>query len=147
MKRYRFRLESVLRVRRIQEDVARGELARATLALAAAESALQEGRDHLDRLSRQPHPIGPAAWQARRQILLAAAEEIEQLADGVTAAAAERHARQAALAEARTRVRALERLDERRRAQHALEAARREERLVDDLVTARFRLTGAGAER
>jgi flagellar protein FliJ len=147
MKRYRFRLESVLRVRRIQEDVARGELARATLALRTAEAALEAGREHLDRLSHEPSPIGPEAWQARRRILLSAADEVEQLVHGMTAAASERDARQAALAEARSRVRALERLDERRRAQHDLEAARLDERTVDELVTARFRWAAAEGER
>ncbi len=147
MKRYRFRLESVLRVRRVQEDVARGELVRATAALTAAESTLRDGRDHLDRLSRGAAPRGPTAWEAQRRIVLTAAEEVEHLDAAVAVAAAERDARRAALAEARTRVRALERLDERRRAEHDLEAGRQAERVVDDLVTSRFRLTAPQVSR
>jgi flagellar export protein FliJ len=144
MKRYRFRLESVLRVRRLQEDVARAELARATAIVAAAQQALLIGRDQLRRLAAEPCPPDPAAWEAQRRILLSAADEIEVLVSGVALAVAERESRQAALAGARTRVRALERLDERRRAEHELEAGRQAEKVVDDLVTTRFRAAGSG---
>ena len=144
MKRYRFRLESVLRVRRLQEDVARGELARASAAVTAAEDAVTAGRDWLRRLGAEPAPSGPSAWEARRQIMLSAADEIDDRVGDVQIAVIERQARRVALGEARTRVRALERLDERRRVEHDLEAGRQEERVVDDLVTSRFRPDASG---
>jgi flagellar FliJ protein len=143
VKRYRFRLEAVLRVRRLQEDVARAALAEATTAVAAAEAEQARARSWLDDLRAQPPPAGAAAWEAARCVQLAAADELAARGTDVDAARAEQRARQAALAEARTRVRALERLDERRRAEHALEVARQDERAVDDLVTSRYRRRSA----
>ena len=145
MKRYRFRLDPVLRVRRIQEDVARGALARADAELAAAGAALGAAREWLAELDRRPLPGEPASWTARRTLVLRAADEIDARVADVDAAAAARHQRQAELRDARRRVRALERLDERRRAEHQLEADRQEDRVVDDLVTSRFRAAAAEA--
>ena len=147
MKRYRFRLESVLRVRRLQEDVARGALAEATAAVTVAETNVTSALAWLERLRTQPVPSGPGAWESHRRVQLAAADELAARGAELDLALAERRARQAALAEARTRVRALERLDERRRAEHELEAARQDERVVDDLVTARFRAAAAAGRR
>ena len=139
MKRYRFRLEAVLRVRRLQEDAARGALADATAAVARAEAEEGRARAWLDALRAQPAPDGPAAWDAQRRVQLAAADELSSRGSDVAHARAEQQARQRELAAARTRVRALERLDERRRAEHAREVARHEERAADDLVTSRYR--------
>jgi flagellar protein FliJ len=138
VKRYRFRLEAVLRVRRVQEDVARGDLARASAVVTAAAAELDAARDRLARTTSEPVPADPVEWQARRALLLGRAEEISARGADLEAATIERTHRQRALAEARTRVRALERLDERRRDEHAIEAARDESRTLDDLVTARW---------
>jgi flagellar FliJ protein len=139
VRRYRFRLESVLRVRRLQEDVARGALTQATAAVTAAETRLADARAWLRALAAEPMPPDPVAWEARRQIQLGAADAIHARVIDVNEAVTERHSRRVALSEARTRVRALERLDERRRSEHALDNQRAEERTVDDLVTSRFR--------
>jgi flagellar FliJ protein len=138
VKRYRFRLEAVLRVRRLQEDVARAALAEAAAAVARAEGAEQCARAWLDALRSAPVPREPAAWDAHRAVQLAAADELAARGAELAAQRAAQRARQLELADARTRVRALERLDERRRAEHAREAARQEERGADDLVTSRF---------
>jgi flagellar FliJ protein len=138
MRRYRFRLESVLRVRRVQEDLARADLARATTALAAAQQGLAGARSHLAGLDTAPRPAEAAGWEAHRRVVLTAAGEVADAVTRVADAASERDARQGAAAQARTRVRALECLDDRRRAEHALEAARHDDRTVDDLVTARW---------
>jgi flagellar export protein FliJ len=143
VRRYRFRLESVLRVRRLQEDVARSAFAEVTLAVGRSEADVASARAWLDGLRDEPPPTGPHAWEARRRVQLAAAEELAGRVTALDHARAEQRARQAALAEARTRVRALERLDERRRAEHAREAARLDERAVDDLVTSRYRRRSA----
>jgi len=141
VKRYRFRLDPVLRVRRVQEDVARAALARADADVAAAHTALAGARDWLVELDHRPVPGRPVAWEANRTVVLRAADEIDARIANVDAAAAARRDRQAELRDARGRVRALERLDERRRAEHQLEAARQDERVVDDLVTSRFRIS------
>jgi flagellar FliJ protein len=138
VKRYRFRLETVLRVRRVQEDVARGDLARANAAVAAAAADVEAARERLAGMASEPVPANPVEWQARRALLLARAAEITARQTDLQAADTERAGRQRALAEARTRVRALERLDERRRAEHAVEMGRDDSRTLDDLVTARW---------
>jgi flagellar FliJ protein len=138
VKRYRFRLETVLRVRRVQEDVARGDLARANAAVAAAAADVEAARERLAGMASEPVPANPVEWQARRALLLGRAAEITARQTDLQAADTERAGRQRALAEARTRVRALERLDERRRAEHAVEMGRDDSRTLDDLVTARW---------
>jgi flagellar FliJ protein len=139
VKRYRFRLEAVLRVRRLQEDVARTALAEAAAALARAGAEEARAGSWLHALRAQPAPESPVAWDAHRRVQLAAADELASRTADVAHAHAEQQARQRELAAARTRVRALERLDERRRAEHAREMARHEERAADDLVTSRYR--------
>jgi flagellar FliJ protein len=138
VKRYRFRLETVLRVRRVQEDAARGDLARANAAVAAAAADVEAARERLAGMASEPVPANPVEWQARRALLLGRAAEITARQTDLQAADTERAGRQRALAEARTRVRALERLDERRRAEHAVEMGRDDSRTLDDLVTARW---------
>ena len=143
MRRYRFRLDAVLRVRRLQEDVARGALAEATATVGRAEGAVARADAWLDGLRAKAGPPGPLAWEAQRRVQLAAADELTSRVTELGAARTEQRARQAALADARMRVRALERLDERRRAEHAREVARQDERVVDDLVTSRYHRRGA----
>ncbi len=138
MKKYRFRLESVLRVRRIQEEVARGAMARAAAEVVAADAALAASRHHLAELVARPLPGDLPGWQLRRDLVLAGASEVAGSAAGLEAARLAHRQRQEELAGARRRVRALERLDERRRAEHAVEAARQDDRTVDDLVTSRW---------
>jgi len=138
VRRYRFRLEAVLRVRRVQEDVARGDLARANAAVGLAVAELDAARERLARMASEPAPVDSAAWQARHALLLGRAEEIGNRHGDLDVATTERLNRQRALAEARTRVKALERLDDRRRAEHAVEAGRDESKTMDDLVTARW---------
>jgi len=138
VRRYRFRLEAVLRVRRLQEDVARGALAEATATVGRAEGAVTRAHEWLEALRAEAAPPEPLAWHAHRRVQLGAAEELTARSTELGAARAEQRARQVALADARMRVRALERLDERRRAEHAREVARQDERVVDDLVTSRF---------
>jgi flagellar FliJ protein len=137
MKRYSFRLDPVLRVRRIEEDKAVLELAQASRRLAAAEAELER---RLDRYTEVPAPTGPVPVE---QLLRMRARQ-----DGVAAsvvyagadqlrAAATVDVRRGEWSEAAMRVAALERLDERRRAEHAQEANRQELVEVDDMVVAR----------
>ena len=139
MRRYRFRLEPVLRVRRQEQDLARGAVLAAT-ALAGAESDALAERDlayaaganaqgpraAVDFVFVQEHraALGRAVLEQRRR-LQAAEVRLAHARTGWTAAAA--------------RVGALERLDERHRAEHTARALREEEMVVDDLVVSRFR--------
>ena len=141
MRRYRFRLEQVLRVRRQEQDAARGAVLAATVLTSAEAAALaardeayaagtgaQEIRSAADFVYVQQHraALGRAVLDQRRR-LQEAELGLQQARAGWTAAAA--------------RVGALERLDERQRAEHTERAAKEEEMVVDDLVVSRF---GAG---
>jgi flagellar export protein FliJ len=137
MKRYQFRLDTVLRVRRVEEDRAIAALAAARRKLDAAEATLQ---DTLDRYSTVPEPSGPMSVIE----LLRARAHQELVAASVVHAGAERLRAEAVVelqrkewSAAAQRVAALERLDERRREEHAVEAQRQETIEVDDMVVGR----------
>jgi len=137
MKRFRFRLDQVLRVRRVQED-------RARFALLAANRDAQLAAVQLDeRLAEyrtRSMPTGPRSYEDFERALflldsgaaaLGAARLVHREKLGVV------EVRRSEWTDARRRVAALERLEERRRAEHAIEMQRAEDRLVDDLVVAR----------
>lgn len=137
MKRYSFRLEPVLRVRRIEEDRAVLELANATRQLVAAQETLDR---RVDRYGAVPVPQGPVPVDQ----LLRMRARLDGVAASVVHAGVERlraeanvDTRRQLWSDAATRVAALERLDERRRAEHATEAQRQELVEVDDMVVAR----------
>lgn len=134
MSRYRFRLESVLRVRRVQEERARAQLARARLEELEARRATEERKGRLRRHAEVGLPSGDGVmWKAQR-------DRGERLAAAVAAShVAELHA-----AELSTRrledweraaadLRALERLDERQRDLWRGEQLREEQRTLDEI--------------
>ena len=137
MKRFRFRLEQVLRVRRLQEDLARAAL---QLANREARAAADTVNARIEAYSAAARPEGAQSYDTFNQMQT----HLDYAAAAITAARAvyaqalgvvdERRAEWAA---ARQRVAALERLEERRRDEYAIEARRAEDRLVDDLVVAR----------
>ena len=139
MKRYKFRLEQVLRVRRVQEEQARAELQAANREVARAEDLLDT---RFDRYRNLAAPAGALPTSG----FLAVRDRAELVAAGVVAAGALRQAARAEAAERRaawsaaaTRVTGLERLDDRRRAEHTVEVIREEDREADEVVVTRFR--------
>ena len=66
MKRYRFRLEAVLRVRRIEEEHAAAGLAAATAALTAAEAEIDRRLDHYVSIPANDGPLTHEQFIARR---------------------------------------------------------------------------------
>jgi flagellar FliJ protein len=137
LKRFRFRLEQVLRVRRLQEDMARAALQHANLEARRAADAVNA---RIEEYGAAARPDGAQSYDAfnRMQSRLDNAAGAINVARGVYRQALglveERRAEWAA---ARQRVAALERLEQRRRDEYAIEARRAEDRLVDDLVVAR----------
>lgn len=139
MKRYRFRLEQVQRVRRVQEDLAAAELGIAQRDEATA--VLAEQARHA-AVAARPRPRGAyggaqlltdrLVWDAELAALDRSAAE--RIAAGLRTA----EQRDAWLVASR-RVKALDLLDERRREEHRVEADREEAARVDDLVAGRFR--------
>ena len=137
MKRYRFRLEPVLRVRRTQEEISRAQLLAAQAAVVAQEQLLAARSDAYaaaltptgtqqcaDFLAVQAHrsALGAAVIEQRRRVV-EAGEDAEQARRAWSAAA--------------VRVEALERLDERARSEHAAAALKEDELAVDELIVSR----------
>jgi len=143
--RYRFRLESVLRARRAQEDLARQELAQANLRLRGAMEAHRRESDRYCRLSTTVGVLQGTDFRRERAQAELAAATVEAARIAMDAAAAEAAARYTDWTEAARLVAALERLDDRRRAEHRAEELRAEVALADDLTGARF--AGEGRDR
>lgn len=137
MKRYRFRLEPVLRVRRIEEDVARGELAAAQVQLAEADARLAETASRYEGRATPGGPAPATSWLAGRAVVDLAAASVLAAGSQRAEASEQLDARRQVLGQARQAVSALERLDERHRDEHAIEFRRDEDATVDDLVTSR----------
>lgn len=138
MNRYHFRLEPVLRVRRIQQDAARAAMAAARRDVDVAEVALDESMGRYESLPSADAGRPAADWLAQRTRSGHTAATV--VAHGIDReVAVERlDAQREAVRDARRRVAALERLDERRRDEHHAEARREESLEVDELVTTRF---------
>jgi flagellar export protein FliJ len=137
VKRYQFRLDAVLRVRRIQEARARADLAMANMAVAATHQALNAKVAEYQML---PHPSGHQTahefFSAQHRLDRAAATVVSL--DERRALARERAAQQhVEWSLTAQRVSALENLDERQHAEYTIDADRESEREIDDLVTSR----------
>ena len=137
MKRYRFRLAQVLRVRRIQEDQARAGVAAAQAEVRRREAALADALDRYRAVGGAGGALQTAAWSVERARADASARSVVSAGVAVRVAkAAVTHA-VAVWQDAAAAVQALERLDDRRRAEHALEALREDDKAVDDQVLSR----------
>lgn len=137
MRRYRFPLEPVLRVRRIQEDAAHAAMVAARHDLDDAERVLHGS---MARYRNRPQPSGPqpgVAWLAGRCSLELSAASVVAAGTGRELAARRMAHEQDGLREAAMRVAALERLDEHRRDEHARDERRDEDAEIDELVTNR----------
>jgi flagellar export protein FliJ len=135
--RYRFRLDSVLRARRAQEERARQELAQANLRL---RTAMDLHRRESQRYAEMTFKIGAldgVEFQRERAVAELAAATVEAARVAMDAAAAEAAAAYTGWTETARLVAALERLDDRRRAEHRAEVLRDEVAVADDLTAAR----------
>jgi flagellar FliJ protein len=137
MKRYRFRLEQVLRVRRIEVERARAELAVANRALAEAEAELEL---RIETYASLP----PKAQMLATELFLLDRARRERLAGAVVTAGGRQvlagdvvEARRQEWSATAQRVAALERLDDRRRDEHDILAGRTEANILDDIAIAR----------
>lgn len=126
MKRTTDRLATVLRVRRVQEQVAAGRLASAEAARRAADAALVDRRAAVP-VPRTDRQVVELSWAAVDRARLVAASAVD---------AADRE--RATWSDAARRVKGLERLDERLRAEARVEELRRQAAVLDDLVTTRI---------
>ena len=137
MRRFEFRLQRVARVREIERDRARGDLATARQAQAAVEQRLEAARtaaraEPVGLAADGPIDLRAAAFRAglRAQAVTIAVGDLTVAAEAVDAATAR-------LQDAARRLDALDRL---RASQHQawlLAARRHEARVLDDVATTR----------
>ena len=145
MKAYRFRLESVLRVRRLQERAATQQLADAVRVLHQAQSESARARRSLEgaAVPEGRLTIGAIEWAHAQSTRLS--ESARQRAEAVETAAEAARQANAAWGTATRRTATLERLDERHVALWQEEVDRSEAAVLDDLATRRR--AGEGGSR
>ncbi len=139
MKRYRFALESVRRVRRIHEDQAKAALLGANRRLGLARRELEARLARYNATARTPSAMTVEEFVAERRLRQYAAETVVEARGQVRLASEAAAMSLSHYTLAARKVQVLDRLDERRRAEHALEASREETREVDDIVVGRYR--------
>lgn len=139
MKRYSFRMEQVLRVRRLQEDVARAGVAIARSAERDAEIVLASSNEYYMSLETPAEAADATSFLGQRDRGALRATGV-RLAEGQLSTATEATA--AAIEDwhaTHQRVEALERLDDRRREEYDVELRRYEDATVDEIVVSRAR--------
>jgi flagellar export protein FliJ len=137
MKRYSFRLETVLKIRRIEEEQAKAALTQANHAITTAETEFKTRVDNYGLIGTPAGPRNLHDFMTQRHHHAAAAAAIVAGASAVHTAKADAETARGTWNQAASRVTALENLDERSRAEHALEAAKEADMEIDDLVTSR----------
>jgi flagellar export protein FliJ len=137
VKRFNFRLDGVLRVRRIREDVARAEALRANLALHAAETLVTTRDERYRALVRPSGPMSHDTYEQTLWSLDQAAAATKFAAAGRDMAAGDAATARAGWSQRRQELRAIERLHERALAAHRAELRREEDRLSDELALVR----------
>jgi flagellar protein FliJ len=151
MAKYKFRLNTLQKVREAHRDQQRASLAEAF----RAEQVLAENRAQLVDEERELRELQRSASdgkyldvnrlvEAQRYELLLKAQS-QELAKQAVLLAAEAERRRQTLVEADREVRVLELLDERHRRAHDLDEQRAETKRLDDVATVRWRF-GRGNE-
>jgi flagellar protein FliJ len=152
MAKYKFRLETLQKVREARRDQQRASLAEAY----RAEQILAENREQLaaeERVLRemqravasQRHLDVNRLLEAQRYDLLLKAQD-QELAKQAILLAAETERRRQILIEADRDVRALELLDERHRRAHVREEQRAETKRLDEAAAIRWRIDRGAAK-
>jgi flagellar biosynthesis chaperone FliJ len=141
MRRFRFRLETVLRVARIREQRDRQQLAlenRRAQEAAGVEAARRAAYD----ARPEPVPADAPGFEAASITAALRARAVREAEDAREAAIIRAAAAREEWLRASRNVKSLEQLEERHRAAHAMVAARAAQRALDDLA----RLRRGGAE-
>jgi flagellar export protein FliJ len=138
MKKYVFRLETVRRVRKVQEEIAKSQLMAANNEVTAAIKAVEQRSDKLNAAERTAFgAANTETFMNHRYFSGLAGQAVVAAQASRRAAELEAVAKRDLYAEAAKRVRALDRLDDHRRDDHTIEMRREEERLIDDVVNSR----------
>lgn len=143
MKRYRFPLEAVRRVRTSEQDRAAAELGLAQREAAVAAQRAEDRRRSYDATPRPEGRLAVAELTAGLTLLRLAADAVAHARVVQSEAEVVVDARRTDWTDARSRVKALDSLDDRLKARHAAEAERLERIEVDDLVNSRRKAVSA----
>ena len=147
MRRYRFTLESALRARRAQEDVARQRLAEANHRLAQARAAHPAAIDAARAVTLSTSAMDREDFVSTRAHEMRLADAVVRAQRTSVEIEVEAAVCYAAWVESGKRVASLERLDERRREEYQAEVLREEATAVDDVVASRWSMTAADGVR
>lgn len=139
MNRYRFRLDAVRRIRRVQEDLAIGAWRVAQGELHDAEIAFQAAEDRYRAHIAPAISMSASAFLAGREASARAADMVVTSQLSRTIASSALDDRRSAWSLAAQRVAGLDKLDERAHHEHALAAARSEAVVDDDRAAVAFR--------
>lgn len=135
MKRHRFSLAGVLRVRQLEEDLARGAVLAAATGHDLARARVEAQLARYDTLPMAREAEAPETFAGRQARAAFAAATVAAARGAAEETAGELARRRTTWRGASMRVAALERLEERQAAEHQRMLRREEERAVDDLVT------------
>lgn len=138
MKKYKFRLDTVMRVRQTQEDLAKADLAMANARVAEAVALVDARLTHYANLPVAVGGGSTATFMSNRFRQDAAARAVVAAKAARVAALQDAEAFRITWSKKAQEVSVLERLDDRRRTEHEIEAARQADLEVDDIVVGRF---------
>jgi flagellar FliJ protein len=137
---FKFRLETLLRLRIAERDQRRAELAKALRAEEMLRAEVQQVADQQRSLAQRSAALkSPGSadvdrlLQSHRYVLVLAAKQ-KQLATQIQQVQAETERRRLAVVEADRQVRVLEKLKERQAVAHLHEAERQEAKLYDEMA-------------
>lgn len=144
-RRFRFRLESLLKLRRSLEEAAQRSLARTLEALDQARGRqAQLVQAQAEAVESRRTPLGQQVnlelWRAVERYLVALEHRLAEAAVQVREAEAQVAAAREALVRAHRDHLMLLRLKERRQEQHDLEQGREDARELDEIAVLRYRL-------
>jgi flagellar export protein FliJ len=150
MKPFQFRLESVLALRAAKENQEQETYARALQAVRQAERELAEARAELERLHETLESArGGRSWRNDQLIVLNAIGYQRSICDRKSERLqffqGEAKARLQDLLAAKRAHEVLRRLKAKAKARHQIEEGRQEQNAVDDVVVAKFAVTGGKA--
>lgn len=139
MKKYVFRLESVRRVRNVEQDLAKAALLQANSEVQRAIQAVEARTEEFEASNSQLTGTGSIeSFMKQRYFNELAGKAVIVAQASARAAELEAAAKRDLWSEAAKRVKALDNLNARRREEHTLEAQRDEIREIDDIVTGRY---------
>jgi flagellar export protein FliJ len=138
MRRYRFALAAVLRLRRAEHEVARNALAVANAELRARLAERDREAEHYGEVTGRSLARTLEELAAEREDAAIALARLQGADQRVAEAGQAAALAQVGWLAAHRKVAALERLETRQREEHALALGREEGALVDDLTTARY---------